>query len=135
MIIPLNNHLNIWCVEKLTLCIYIYIYIYIYISSSSSSGYPWPSLATSLYRSSPLAGLQGNIPYPHIAAVCMFALVVLLLLGHMWVSMGVHHLWARPCFSCMTDSSNLDSFRDGRQVAVSLVSCGVLLPGFVQYRS
>ena len=33
-------------------------------------GYPWPSLATSSYRSSPLAGLQGYMPYPHIAAVC-----------------------------------------------------------------
>ena len=62
-------------------------------------GYPWPSLATSPYRSSPLAGLQGYIPYPHIAAGCMFKLVVLLLPGHMWGSIGVHHLWARPCFS------------------------------------
>ena len=35
---------------------------------------------------------QGCIPYPHIAAVYMFELVVLLLLGHMWGSIGVHHL-------------------------------------------
>ena len=35
-------------------------------------GYPRPSLATFPYRSSPQAGLQGYIPYPHIAAVCMF---------------------------------------------------------------
>ena len=55
-------------------------------------GYPWPSLATSRSRSSPLAGLQGDISYPHIAAVCVFELVVLLLLGHMWGSIGVHHL-------------------------------------------
>ena len=47
-------------------------------------GYPWPSLATSPHRSLPLAGLQGYIPYPHRAAVCMFELVILLLLGHMW---------------------------------------------------
>ena len=46
--------------------------------------YPGPSLATSPYRSSPLAGLQGYIPYPHRAAVCMFEQVILLLLGHMW---------------------------------------------------
>ena len=79
---------------------------YMYISSSSSSScratstdIPWPSLATSPYRSSPLAGLQCYIPYPHIAVECMFVLVVLLLLGHMWGSIGVHHLWARPCFS------------------------------------
>ena len=58
-----------------------------------------PSLATSPNRSAPLAGLQGYIPYPHIAAVCMFEVVVLLLLGHMWGSIGVHHLWAHPCFS------------------------------------
>ena len=62
-------------------------------------GYPWPSLATSPYRSSPLAGLQGYIPYPHIATVCMFELVALLFLGHMWGSIGVHHAWAPPCFS------------------------------------
>ena len=40
----------------------------------------------------PLAGLQGYIPYPHIAAVCMFVLVFLLLFGHKWGSIGVHHL-------------------------------------------
>ena len=56
-------------------------------SSSCRAGYHWPSLATSPYRSSPLAGLQGYILYPHRAAVCMFELVTLLLLGHMW---GVH---------------------------------------------
>ena len=39
-----------------------------------------------------LAGLQGYIPYPHIAAECMFELVILLLPGHMWGSIGVHHL-------------------------------------------
>ena len=59
----------------------------------------WPSIATSPYRSSPLADLQGYILYPHIAAECIFWLVVQLLLGHMWGSIGVHHLWARPCFS------------------------------------
>ena len=62
-------------------------------------GYPWPSLATPPYRSSLLAGLQGYIPYPHRAAVCMFELAVLLLFGHTRGSIGVHHLWARPCFS------------------------------------
>ena len=48
---------------------------------------------------SPLAGLQGYIRYPHIDAECMFVLVVLLLPGHMWGSIGVQHLWAHPCFS------------------------------------
>ena len=36
-----------------------------------SCGYPWPSLATSPYRSSLLAGPQGYIPYPH-RALCMY---------------------------------------------------------------
>ena len=77
----------------------IIIIIIIIIMSCRLHGYPWPSLVTSPHRSSPLAGLQGYIPYPHIAAICMFELVVLLLLGHMRGSIGIHHLWARPCFS------------------------------------
>ena len=56
---------------------------FIIIKSCRQHGYPWPSLATSPFHSSHLAGLQGYIPYPHIAAVCMFELVVLLLLGYM----------------------------------------------------
>ena len=59
----------------------------IIIMSCRQHGYPWPSLATSPYHSSPPAGLQGYILCLHIAAVCKFELVVLLLLGHMW---GVH---------------------------------------------
>ena len=78
---------------------YITLIIIIIIKSCRQTGYPWPSLATSPYRSLLLAGLQGYIPYPHRAAVCMFELVVLLLLGHMWGSIGVHHWWVRPCFS------------------------------------
>ena len=37
-----------------------------------------------------------------------------------------------PAVSCMSGSSTLNSFRDRRQVAVQLVSCGVLPPGLVQ---
>ena len=43
--------------------------------------------------------LLDNIPYPHIVAECKFVLVVLLLHGHVWGSIRVHHLWVRPCFS------------------------------------
>ena len=67
--------------------------------SCRQHGYPRQSLATSPYHSSPPAGLLGYILCPHIAAVSKFGLVVLLLLGHMWESIGVHHLPARPCFS------------------------------------
>ena len=52
--------------------------------SCRQHGYPCPSLATFPYRSLPPAGLLDYIPYLHIAAVCMFELVVLLLLGHKW---------------------------------------------------
>ena len=107
----------------------------ILIMSYRQHGYPWPSLATSPYHSSPPAGLLGYIPCPHIAAVCKFWLVVLLLLGHMWGSIGERHLRARPCFSGVSGSSNLYSFRNGRQVAVQLASRGVLSPGLVQYCS
>ena len=57
--------------------------IFIIIMSHRQYRYHWPSLATTPYSSSPLAGLQGYIMYPHRTAVCMFELVVLLLLGHM----------------------------------------------------
>ena len=75
-----------------------YIYIII-IKSCRQHRYPWPSLSTSPYHSSLLAGLQGYIPYPHITDVCIFELVVLLLLGHMRGSKGEHHWWVRPWFS------------------------------------
>ena len=42
---------------------------------------------------------------------------------------------ASPAVSCVSGSSNLYSFRDRRQVAVQLVSCGVLSPGLIQYCS
>ena len=91
------------CLVCLTMIVFvmgnIYIYIYLIIMLCRQHGYPWPFLITSSYHSSPLAGLQGYIPYPHRAAICIFELTVLLLLSHMWGSIGVHHLWARPCFS------------------------------------
>ena len=62
-----------------------YIYIIIIISCHLH-GYHWPSLATFPYRSSPLTGLQGYIPYPHIGAVLAGRPA---LLGHMWGSIGV----------------------------------------------
>ena len=65
----------------------IMIIIIIIIMSWCRHRYHWSSLTTSPYRSSPLAGFQGHIPYPHIAAGCMSELVVLLLPYHMW---GVH---------------------------------------------
>ena len=68
------------------------------------------------YRSSLLAGPQGYIPYPHRAAVCRFELVALLLLGHVrgpLVYITYELVSASPAVSCMSGSSNFDSFRDG----------------------
>ena len=76
-----------------------FIIIIIIIMLCWQHGYPWPSLATFPYRSSPQAGLLDNIPYPHIVAECMFVLVVLLLHDRVWGSTRVHHLWAHPSFS------------------------------------
>ena len=68
----------------------------IIIMSCRQHEYPCFTLATSPSCSSPLAGLQGYIPYPHRAAVCRFELVALLLLGYIRGSIVVHHLCARP---------------------------------------
>ena len=65
---------------------------------AASTDIPDP-LSRLLPITSLLSSLQGYIPYPHIAAVCMFELVVLLLVGHSRGSIGVHHWWVRPCFS------------------------------------
>ena len=98
---PLYNKCNSQYVfdSSMLLLLNVLTVIIIIIMSCCQHGYPWPSLATSPYHSSPPAGLQGYILCPHIVAVCKFELVFLLLHGHMWGSIGVHHLWARPCFS------------------------------------
>ena len=79
---------------------HIYIYIYIYhhhvvppaqISLTLSRHFSLSFIASG--RSSGLHPVSSHI------AVCKFALVVLLLLGHTWGSIGVHHLRARLCFS------------------------------------
>ena len=92
-------YIYIYTYTHLYIYTHTYTHLYIVIMSCRQHGYPWPSLTTSPYHSSPPVGLQGYILCPHIVAVCKFELVVLLLHGHMWGSIGVHHLWARPCFS------------------------------------
>ena len=88
--------------------------IIIIIMPCRQHGYPWPSLAISPYHSSPLAGLQGYILCPHIAAVC-FCLAIC---GGPWEYITYELVLASPAVSCVSGSSNLYSFRDGRQVAV-----------------
>ena len=111
------------------------IIIIIIIMSCRLHGYPWPSLATSPY----LAGLLDYIPYPHIAAVCMLKLVILLLPGHMRGSIGVHHSWARPCLLqlCPTCLVHLTwiVFMMGTGDCIVGALWDVSLPGLVQYCS
>ena len=90
----------------------LFLIIIIIIMSCRHHGYPWPSFASSPDRSSPLAGLQVYIPNRHLNAVCMIELVVLFLQGHMWGSIGVHHLWARPCFSSSNNLHKVVRFYD-----------------------
>ena len=58
---------------------------------------------------------SGQHPYPHIAAECMFVLVVLLLHGHVWGSIRELLLWVRPCFSSSVLHVWFHSNRRGRK--------------------
>ena len=120
--------------------LFAHCFIIIIIMSCCQHGYPWLSLATFPYRSSPPAGLLGYIPCPHIDAVCKFRLAVpAFCLAICGGSIRVRPLYelvlGSPAVSGVSGSSDLYSFRDGRQVAVQLASRGVLSPGLVQYCS
>ena len=52
--------------------------------------------------------------------------------GGPWENTTYELVFASPAVSCMSGSSNFDSFHDGRLVAVQLLLCGVLPPGLVQ---
>ena len=75
--------------------------IIITMMSCRQHGYPWLSLVTSPNHSSPLASLQGYILYPHIAAVCMFELVILILLGQRSISFISSSLLPQQCLTCL----------------------------------
>ena len=89
---PLNQIISVGCITLLPpLSLSIYIYISSCLSTSTDILTLSRHFSLSFIASGRSSGLQ---------PVCMFELVVLLLNGHMWGSIGVHHLWARPCFSC-----------------------------------
>ena len=69
------------------------------------------------------SGLHPVSSQSYCMYVCMFQLDVLPLLVPVKGSTGVYHLWVRANFS------SSDSFRDGWQVAVQLLFCGVLSLG------
>ena len=97
-----TSNLKYWQFSYRT--IYIYIYILLPINHhhhhiTLSVRISLSSLATPPYHPLLPAGPQGYIPYRYRAAMCGFELVVLLLLGHVKRSTGVHHLWACLYFS------------------------------------
>ena len=106
------SHVLWW---KKYIYIHIYIIIIIIIIMWYLHRYPWPSLATSPYHSSPLVGLQDYISYPHIAAVCSSwsSCLCLAICGGPLEYITYELVLASPAVSCMSGSSNLDSFRDG----------------------
>ena len=97
--------------------------------SCRQHGYPWPSLATSPYHSSPPAGLQGYILCPHIVAVCKFELVVLLLHGHIYIYIYIYCnvVWHRerkvrsiPLPFCVWTNSQLLALHDLLRIQVRM---------------
>ena len=77
-------------------------------------------------------GRPASLWFSHRAAVYRFEPVSLPLIGYVRRFIGEQDLWARPRFSSFSGSSNFDSFRDERLVAVQLLLCGVLPLGLVQ---
>ena len=101
--------------------------IIIIIMSCRQHGYPWPSLATSPYPSSLLAGLQGYIPYPHC---CMY--VQAGRLAFAWPYAGVHRstslmsssLLLQQCPACLVRLTCIVFVMGGRwPYSWSLVRC------------
>ena len=103
--------------------------IIIIIMSRRQHGYPWPSLATSPYHSSPPASLQGYILCPHIVAVCKFVLVVLLLhiqyVGvHRSTSLMSSSLLLQQCPACLVRLTCIVFVMGGKcPYSWSLVGC------------
>ena len=93
--------LRMFHTRQMTVYIYIYIYVYIYHHHVVSPARISLTLSGHFSLSFIAFGRSSRVTSrnPHIAAVCMFELVVLLLLGHLRWSIGVHHWWVRPCFS------------------------------------
>ena len=115
--------------EWWTLKVLPWFQVIIIIMSRHLRGYPWPSLATSPYHSSPPAGLQGYIPCPHTAAVCRFVLVVPLLHIHVWgsnrsTSLMSLSLLLQQCPACLVRRTCIVFVMGGKcPYSWSLVGC------------
>ena len=100
------NLVSLFLSLSLSLSLYLYIYMNtwflntFFISSSSSCRATGTDIPHPL---SPLLTIAHRLwqvlrTTSRILTQLLFELVVLLLPGHMWGSIGVHHFWARPCF-------------------------------------
>ena len=89
------------------------------------SRYPYLSPIT-------LGSLLGCILCPHRDDVCKSLVVYQHWHVHLLEFILERCLWVCHWFSCTSCSSYLNSLWDGRQVAVELLFCRVLLPGFLQ---
>ena len=107
---------------------YIYIYIYIYIYHHHVALVAQISLNLSRHSSlSFIAQCRSSGQHP-VSSSCFCTAMC----RGPWEYISYEFVPASPAVSCMSGSSNLNSFLDRRQVAVQLVSCGVLSPGLVQ---
>ena len=120
----------------------IILYIFMFAVSSSSSG---RTISTDIPDPfSPPLSIVHRFRQVFRATSCIGT--ELLYVGSSWTSCLCSSMWTgplvyvayefvppSPAVSRMSGSSNLNSFRDGSQVAIQLLLCGVLSPRLVQY--
>ena len=119
---------------------HVYIYIYVYISSSSSCRAGNTDIPDPLSPLLPIVHRSRQVPrttsriFTQLLNVysCWSSCFCAAMCGGPYEYISYEFVPASPAVSCISGSSNLNSFRDRRQVAVQLVSCGVLSPGLVQ---
>ena len=134
-----NNLQAIIRFQRVNELLLLVVIIIIIIMSFRQYRYPWPSLATSPYCSSLLAGPQGYILYPHIAAVCKFELVVLFCLTiwgvHRSTSLMSSSLLLQQCPACLVCLALTVFVMGGRTVGalwdVAFRTCSKLLAAFL----
>ena len=133
-----------WCIHKVNVVrlqfnphiTLIIIIIIIIIKACWQHGFPWLFLSLSLFIAirpywpsqfvSPLEGSQCLHRADNFFSSCLSA--------HTsgWKSVRELHLSVRPYFACMSCLFYFDDFRDWWQMALQILLCKVLLPGFVQ---
>ena len=104
---------------------FLYFKHLIIIMSCRQHGYPWPSLATSPYHSSPPAGLQGYILCPHIVWASRPAFARSYVGVHRSTSLMSSSLLLQQCPACLVRLTCI-VFVMGPSVRIVGVSWGVV---------